>query len=52
MKLFANLFGKKQEEAPKTAEDYQRIALVEQTKEQFQKLVEKKIGIKSVALSQ
>jgi len=52
MKLFAKLFGKKQNEELKTLAEYKRITLIEQTKEQFQKLIEKKIGISSVALSQ
>ena len=50
MQLFALLLGKKNEKKEKTLADYQREALVEQGKEQFQLLIERGLGI-SVAFS-
>lgn len=51
MELLTFLLGRKRKETPKTIADYQREELIQQGKEQFQKLIEKGLGITQVALS-
>lgn len=45
MEWLTVFFSKKKEVTVKTADDYQREALVKQGKEQFQKLIDKGLGV-------